>query len=112
MASGDFKTLVAEGIPGSLPAPKLYDPDINHAPKREDVLTEKEKKLAVKNALRYFRPELHKTLAVEFARELKEYGRIYMYRFRPDYEIKARHIDEYPSRSRHAAAIMLMISNN
>lgn len=112
MASDDFKTRISEGIPDSLPAPKSFDPDLNHAPKREDILSEKEKKLALKNALRYFRPEFHKTLAVEFARELKEYGRIYMYRFRPDYEIKARHIDEFPCKSRHAAAIMLMILNN
>lgn len=112
MDSIDFKTLVSEGIPDSLPGPKLYDPEVNHAPKREDVLSESEKRLALKNALRYFRPEFHRILAEEFARELKEYGRIYMYRFRPDYEIKARHLDEFPHKSRHAAAIMLMISNN
>lgn len=112
MDSNDFKKLVSEGIPDSLPDQKFYDPEINHAPKREDILTENEKKLALKNALRYFRPEFHKILSVEFARELKEYGRIYMYRFRPEYEIKARHLDEFPHKSRHAAAIMLMISNN
>ena len=112
MDSIDFKTLVSEGIPDSLPGTKFYDPEVNHAPKRENVLTENEKRLALKNALRYFRPEFHPILADEFNRELKEYGRIYMYRFRPDYEIKARHIDEFPHKSRHAAAIMLMISNN
>jgi urocanate hydratase len=112
MSDSEFKLLVAEGIPGSLPAPKPYDSSINHAPKRKDILTPVEKKLAVKNALRYFPERFHKILAPEFARELKDYGRIYMYRFRPDYEMKARHIDDFPYRSRKAGAIMLMISNN
>jgi urocanate hydratase len=112
MSDSEFKLLVAEGIPGSLPAPKPYDSSINHAPKRKDILTPVEKKLAVKNALRYFPERFHKILAPEFASELKDYGRIYMYRFRPDYEMKARHIDDFPYRSRKAGAIMLMISNN
>jgi urocanate hydratase len=112
MTSIDFKNLVAEGIPVELPAPKPYDQELNHAPKRKDILTRAEKKLAIKNALRYFPLKFHQVLAREFAEELSSYGRIYMYRFRPDYEIKARHIDDFPHRSRSAAAIMLMISNN
>ena len=85
---------------------------MNHAPRRKDILNSAEKRLALKNALRYFPEKFHPVLAGEFARELEDYGRIYMYRFRPDYEIKARHIDDYPSITRSAAAIMLMISNN
>lgn len=104
--------LIQEGIPSELPGPKSYDPGLNHAPKRKDILTHDEKKLAVKNALRYFPEKFHRILAAEFADELKRYGRIYMYRFKPDYLIRARHIDEFPYRSRKAAAIMLMISNN
>jgi len=112
MSSNDFRKLVAEGIPGELPPVKPYDMSINHAPRRKDILTPREKKLALKNALRYFPQKFHEVLAREFADELKEYGRIYMYRFRPGYEIRARHLDEFPHRSRSAAAIMLMISNN
>ncbi len=112
MNTGEFKKLVAEGIPDVLPGPGVYDPNLNHAPKRKDILTEEEKKLALKNALRYFPEKFHTILAEEFASELAEYGRIYMYRFRPQYEIRARHIDDFPYRSKHAAAIMLMISNN
>jgi urocanate hydratase len=112
MASSDFKRLVSEGIPKELPKVKQYDHNINHAPKRKDILTQEEKKLALKNALRYFPIDFHTVLAKEFADELNEYGRIYMYRFRPEYEIRAHHIDEFPYRSRKAAAIMLMISNN
>lgn len=112
MTKDDFKKMVLEGIPDLLPEPGSYDPDINHAPARRDILTHEEKKLALKNALRYFPPHFHNDLAGEFAEELKQFGRIYMYRFKPSYEIKARHIDEYPCRSRSAAAIMLMISNN
>jgi urocanate hydratase len=104
--------LISEGIPDTLPEPKQYDQNINHAPKRKDILNSEEKRLAIKNALRYFPVRFHKTLAGEFVRELYERGRIYMYRFRPDYEIKARHLDDFPHQSRHAAAIMLMISNN
>lgn len=107
-----FKEIILQGIPSQLPDPKPYDEEINHAPTRKEILTREEKKLAVSNALRYFKPEHHEILAPEFAAELEEYGRIYMYRFRPDYEISARNIDEYPHQSRHAAAIMLMIQNN
>ena len=112
MSTSDFKRLVVEGIPEELPAPKPYDPNVNHAPKRKDILNIEEKKLAVRNALRYFPAKFHKVLAKEFATELATYGRIYMYRFKPDYEIRARHIDDFPHISRSAAAIMLMISNN
>ncbi len=100
------------GIPAEIPAAKPYDTNINHAPKRKDILTPDEKILAIKNALRYFPVEQHATLAEEFAKELKEYGRIYMYRYRPDYEMYARHINEYPAKSKQAAAIMAMIQNN
>jgi urocanate hydratase len=112
MTTNDFKKLVAEGIPSELPAPKPYDQDLNHAPRRKDILTGSEKKLAIKNALRYFPLNFHQVLATEFAKELAAFGRIYMYRFRPDYEIKARHLYDFPHRSQSAAAIMLMISNN
>jgi len=112
MTSSIFKKLVSEGIPSRLPPPKEYDQNINHAPRRKDILTPEEKKLALKNALRYFPSDFHPVLAREFADELIQYGRIYMYRFRPEYEIRARHIDEFPFRSKKAAAIMLMISNN
>jgi len=112
MTTPDFKKQISEGIPAELPPLKPYDRNINHAPKRKDILSLSEKRLALKNSLRYFPEKFHKVLAKEFASELMEYGRIYMYRFRPDYEIKARHIDEFPYRSRKAAAIMLMISNN
>ena len=108
----DFQRQILEGIPDVLPPKKEYDPSINHAPKRKEILSEAEKRLAIRNALRYFPAKNHKELAAEFADELKRYGRIYMYRLRPDYEMKARNIDEYPARSRQAAAIMLMINNN
>ena len=108
----DFKSQIREGIPSNLPAPKAWDPAGNHAPRRRDILTGEEKKLALRNALRYFPPSLHGELAPEFAAELRERGRIYMYRYRPDYEMKARPISEYPHRSAQAAAIMLMITNN
>ena len=108
----DFQKQILEGIPDVLPPKKEYDPSINHAPKRKDILSEAEKRLAIRNALRYFPAKHHKELSAEFADELKRYGRIYMYRLRPDYEMKARNIDEYPARSRQAAAIMLMINNN
>ena len=101
-----------QGIPAELPEVKPYDPDINHAPKRKDILTQEEKVLALKNALRYFPERHHAVLAREFAEELHKYGRIYMYRFRPSYEMYARPIDEYPAKSRQAAAIMAMIQNN
>ena len=107
-----FQAAIRAGIPDTLPAAKPYDKSINHAPKRKDILTDEEKVLALKNALRYFPAKHHKVLAKEFSEELKRYGRIYMYRFRPDYEMKARPIEEYPARSHQAAAIMLMIQNN
>ncbi len=107
-----FQEAVLQGIPDILPDPKLYDPSVNHAPPRRNILTKEEKKLAVANALRYFKPEWHPVLAPEFAEELEKYGRIYMYRFRPDYPMYARPIDEYPAKSKQAAAIMLMIQNN
>ena len=107
-----FKEQIQEGIPSILPQAKPYEADINHAPIRKDILSLDEKKLAVRNALRYFPEEQHDVLAKEFAQELKDYGRIYMYRFRPDYEIKAKHLDEFPHRSKQAAGIMLMLSNN
>lgn len=112
MTTSDFKRLVAEGIPEKLPDVKPYDNNLNHAPKRKDLLSNSEKRLALKNALRYFPEKFHPVLAGEFAAELKEYGRIYMYRFRPDYEIRARNITEFPHRIKSAAAIMMMISNN
>ena len=108
----DFQKAILAGIPDILPEPKSYDPNINHAPKRKDILTPAEKKLALKNALRYFPAKHHATLLPEFRQELETYGRIYMYRFRPDYKIHARSIDEFPHKSRQAAAIMLMLSNN
>ena len=107
-----FHEDILAGIPAVLPEPKPYDPSINHAPKRKEILNAEEKVLAIKNALRYFPQEHHATLAKEFAQELKNYGRIYMYRFRPDYQMYARPIDEYPAKSKQAAAIMAMIQNN
>ena len=107
-----FHEDILAGIPTVLPEPKPYDPSINHAPKRKEILNAEEKVLAIKNALRYFPQEHHATLAKEFAQELKDYGRIYMYRFRPEYQMYARPIDEYPAKSKQAAAIMAMIQNN
>lgn len=108
-----FQEEILAGIPQDrLPEPKPYDKTINHAPKRKDILTAEEKVLALKNALRYFPAKFHAELAPEFSQELKDYGRIYMYRFRPSYDMYARPIDEYPCRSRQAAAIMAMIQNN
>ncbi len=108
----NFHKDILSGIPEILPEPKPYDSNINHAPRRKDILTKEEKVLAISNALRYFPEKHHSILAEEFARELHDYGRIYMYRFRPDYEMYARPIDEYPAQSRQAAAIMAMIQNN
>ncbi|WP_279108353.1 urocanate hydratase [Butyricimonas virosa] len=99
-------------MPAELPAPKAYEPEINHAPKRKDILTKEEKKLAIRNALRYFDPKHHAVLAPEFAEELEKYGRIYMYRFRPDYKMYAHNINDYPHKSLQAAGIMLMMNNN
>ena len=112
MTTATFREAISEGIPNTLPAVKDYDLSINHAPKRKDILTEKEKKLALRNALRYFPQQFHATLAPEFLNELNQFGRIYMYRFRPDYKMYARPIDEYPAKSKQAASIMLMIQNN
>ncbi len=108
----DFKKQILLGIPDELPAKKEYDSNVNHAPVRESVLTPEEKKLALRNALRYFDKKFHEELITEFKSELEEYGRIYMYRFRPDYEMYARQIEDYPHKSKQAASIMLMIQNN
>jgi len=108
-----FQEEILAGIPvNTLPEAKPYDKEMNHAPRRKDILTPEEKELALKNALRYFPKELHEALAPEFAQELRTYGRIYMYRYRPSYKIYARPIDEYPAKSKQAAAIMAMIQNN
>ena len=112
MTIQDFQQQIRAGIPDTLPEVKPYDTTINHAPKRKDILTPEQKELALRNALRYFEPKHHEVLAPEFAEELARYGRIYMYRFRPDYDMYARPIDHYPAKSRQAAAIMLMIQNN
>lgn len=112
MTQEEFAREIRQGIPDILPELQPYDRTINHAPKRKDILTPEEKKLALRNALRYFPKKFHSTLAPEFANELKTYGRIYMYRFRPTYEMFARPIDAYPHRSEQAAAIMMMIQNN
>lgn len=108
----NFKALIQLGIPEVLPPHKTFDTSINHAPKRKEILTSEEKELALRNALRYFDPKHHAELLPEFAQELEEYGRIYMYRFRPDYKMYARGIDEYPGKSQQAKSIMLMIQNN
>ncbi|MGS4345483.1 urocanate hydratase [Myroides odoratus] len=107
-----FKEQILQGIPNELPAKKEYDVSINHAPKRKEILTAEEKKLALRNALRYFDAQHHSELIQEFKEELETYGRIYMYRFRPDYKMYARPIEEYPGNSTQAKAIMLMIQNN
>ncbi|MDP4206882.1 MAG: urocanate hydratase, partial [Bacteroidota bacterium] len=108
----DFQQALIEGIPDRLPMPKMYDLSVNHAPKRKDILTQEEKKLALHNALRYFKPEQHDILAYEFAKELQDFGRIYMYRFRPDYAMCSHPIEWYPGKSSQAKAVMLMIQNN
>ena len=108
----DIKQAILAGIPTELPPKKEYDTTVSHAPKRKDILTTDEKKLSIKNALRYFPENLHSVLAQEFADELKEYGRIYMLRYRPDYEIKSRHFEDFPHKSKQAAGIMMMMSNN
>ncbi|WP_412462929.1 urocanate hydratase [Halobacteriovorax sp. RT-2-6] len=112
MSTNSFKEAILEGIPKTLPKYKKYEEDINHAPKRKQILSQEEEKLALRNALRYFPSELHAELLPEFKEELEKYGRIYMYRYRPDYKIHARSIEEYPHKSKQAAAIMLMLSNN
>lgn len=108
----NFKEQIQQGIPSILPEKKEYDKSINHAPKRKEILTNEEKELALRNALRYFDPKHHAILLPEFREELENYGRIYMYRFRPDYKMYARPIEEYPGKSEQAKAIMLMIQNN
>jgi len=112
MNLNEFRKSIGLGIPDVLPELRQYEKDINHAPKRKDILSDEEKELALRNALRYFPQKHHEVLAPEFAKELQDYGRIYMYRFRPDYQMVARPLDDYPYRSRQAAAIMLMINNN
>ena len=108
----NFKKEIIQGIPRELPSKKRYNKNVNHAPTRESVLSPDEKKLALRNALRYFDKKFHKKLIDEFSSELQQYGRIYMYRFRPDYQMYARPIEDYPHKSKEAAAIMLMIQNN
>ncbi|MEJ6077169.1 urocanate hydratase [Vibrio sp. 1-Bac 57] len=108
----NFKEMILEGIPNTLPEKKQRSTELSHAPKRKDILNPAEKKLAIKNALRYFSPEHHQVLAEEFYEELQNHGRIYMYRFMPNYKISARSIEEFPHQSKQAAAIMLMLSNN
>src|SRR5690606_13728596 len=112
MNTTEFQDQIKQGIPSVLPPKKQYNPSVSHAPKRKEILTEVEKKLALKNALRYFEPKFHAELIPEFKEELEKYGRIYMYRFKPDYEIYARPIEEYPGNSQQAKAIQLMIQNN
>ena len=112
MTKLSFKEQILQGIPEILPAKKAYNNTVNHAPKRKEILTEEEKKLALKNALRYFKPRHHEELLAEFKEELEKYGRIYMYRFKPEYEIHARSIEEYPGKTTQARGIMLMIQNN
>ncbi|MFT5715527.1 MAG: urocanate hydratase, partial [Flavobacterium sp.] len=107
-----FQEQIKQGIPAILPQPKPYEAEINHAPKRKEILSAEEKKLALRNALRYFEAEHHPELIQEFRQELETYGRIYMYRFRPDYEMYARPINKYPGQCEQAKAIMLMIQNN
>ncbi len=108
----EFQAAITAGIPSELPPPRPYEPEVNHAPRRKDILSPADKKLALANALRYFPKGLHKELIAEFKQELEQYGRIYMYRFRPTYVMHARPIQTYPARSKQAAAIMLMIQNN
>jgi len=112
MTNNEFKAAILQGIPTELPPAKTYDVEVSHAPIRKMILSKEEQKLALKNALRYFPEHLHKRLAPEFFDELKRYGRIYMYRYRPDYKIFARAIEDFPYKSKQAAAIMLMLSNN
>jgi len=108
----NLKQAIIEGIPSELPAKRDINPSVSHAPKRKDILTKNEKKLAIRNALRYFPEHMHSVLAPEFAKELKTYGRVYMYRFMPNYKIKARHLEDFPHNSKQAAAIQMMLSNN
>ena len=107
-----FKEQILQGIPAELPVKKAYPKDANRAPKRKDILSIEEKQLAIRNALRYFPKNWHQELAVEFAQELQDFGRIYMYRFKPDYAIYARPIQEYPAKCQQAAGIIMMMQNN
>jgi len=108
----DFKEQILQGIPAELPVKKSFSKNGNPAPKRKDILSKEEKQLAIRNSLRYFPKKWHAILAVEFAEELKSYGRVYMHRFKPSYDLYARPIQEYPAKSNQAAGIMLMIQNN
>ncbi len=112
MTQQEFINDITGGIPVELPPLQPYDTSVSHAPKRKDILNEEEKRLALRNALRYFPKQLHAELAPEFAEELRRYGRIYMYRYRPTYAMYARPVNEYPHHSAQAAAIMMMIQNN
>jgi urocanate hydratase len=112
MNSAEFISAIHKGIPAQLPDQKIYNSTVNHAPKRKDILSTAEKRLAVQNALRYFVPEQHALLALEFLEELRQYGRIYLFRVRPDYEIKARPLEGLPHQSVQAVSIMMMIQNN
>ena len=107
-----FQEKIRQGIPDTIPPKKAYDSFVNHAPKRKEILSKEEKELAIRNALRYFDPKHHEVLIPEFLEELQTYGRIYMYRFRPDYKMYARAISEYPGKCQQAKSIMLMIQNN
>ncbi len=111
MSNLSFQEQILQGIPTELPPRKPYDINVNHAPKRKAILSSEEKKLAIQNALRYFPKDQHKELAEDFAEELRNYGRIYMYRYRPDYKMHARSIQDYPGKSMQAKAIMLMIQS-
>ncbi|HIG32322.1 MAG TPA: urocanate hydratase [Flavobacteriales bacterium] len=108
----NLKQAILQGIPSELPEKKKRNPNVSHAPRRKDILNKEEKQLAIRNALRYFPENMHTVLAPEFAEELKTYGRVYMYRFRPNYEIRARHLEDFPHKSKQAAAIQMMLSNN
>ena len=108
----NFQDQILQGIPDLLPSPYKYNTSVNHAPRRKKILSEKEKNLALKNALRYFEPKHHQTLLAEFREELETYGRIYMYRFMPAYDMYARPVSDYPGKCLQARAIMLMIQNN
>jgi urocanate hydratase len=112
MTNHDFQLDIIQGIPAIVPTKKAFDPSVNHAPKRKEILSAEEKKLALRNALRYFPKEQHAELLPDFKEELETYGRIYMYRYRPEYRMYARPIAEYPGKSEQAKAIMLMIQNN
>ncbi len=112
MTPEQFKAAILEGIPQELPPKRPIDPKLNHAPRRKDILSPEEKRLAIRNALRYIPTQHHRELSVEFAAELKKYGRIYMYRYQPEYPIHARSLEAFPHRSVQAAAIMMMLSNN